>query len=453
MFREPTWRVPAAIRLAASAVSMNPLAHQLTLWRRDLHAHPELGLREYRTAARVCDVLSALPDCVIRVGPEAVSAAACHGAPTPAEATAARAEAIAAGANPKWVDMMGEGLTGVVAEWTFPQPGPTLAFRVDMDALPVTESGAATHAPLREGFASQQNGRMHACGHDGHTAIGLGLASMIADRSAKENWGGRLRIIFQPAEESCAGAAPMVAAGAVDDVDYFIAGHLGISAGETGLVSCGTHGLLATTKMDLVLRGVAAHAGIKPHEGRNALLAAASLTLQLHAISRHGGGDSRVNVGVLRAGSGRNVIADTAELAFEVRGTTTEVNEFMTAEARRIIDATALAYDVTAELLIAGSAQSGQCDPALKRVVREAAESLPQTRKVVDSLELGGSEDATYFMNAVQARGGQATYLLIGSALAAGHHHPAFDFDEKSLLHGVELYVAIASRLLSRASV
>jgi aminobenzoyl-glutamate utilization protein A len=157
-----------------------------------------------------------------------------------------------------------------------------------------------------------------------------------------------------------------------------------------------------------------------------------------------------VNVGVLRAGSGRNVIADRAELELEVRGTTTEINEFMAAEARRIIDATALAHGVTAQVKVVGAAQSGICDPELKRVVREAAESLPQTRKVVDSLEMAGSEDATFFMNAVQARGGKATYLLIGSALAAGHHHPSFDFEEAALLHGVELYAAIARRLLSR---
>jgi aminobenzoyl-glutamate utilization protein A len=429
---------------------MNSLAKQLSAWRRDLHAHPELGWHEFRTAARVCEVLSALPGCRLRVGPAAVAPAERLGAPSAVESAAARAEAIAAGANPRWVEAMGDGLTGVVAEWTFPRPGPTIAFRVDMDALPVTEANSTTHLPRHDGFASQHDGRMHACGHDGHTSIGLGFASLVESRAAKENWGGQLRIIFQPAEEGCCGAAPMVAAGAVEGVDYFIAGHLGISASETGLVSCGTEGLLATTKFDVVLRGVAAHAGIKPHEGRNALLAAASLTLQLHAITRHGGGDSRVNVGVLRAGSGRNVIADRAELELEVRGTTTAINEFMAAEARRIIDATALAHGITAQVKVVGAAQSGTCDPELKRVVREAAESLPQTRKVVDSLAMGGSEDATFFMNAVQARGGKATYLLIGSALAAGHHHPSFDFEESALLHGVELHAAIARRLLSR---
>ena len=427
---------------------MTDLAAQLIDWRRDFHAHPELGFHEYRTAAEVCDVLAKLPGCTVRVGRQVMQPEGCMNAPTPAAAAEARAEALAAGANPRWVDAMGDGLTGVTAEWTFARPGPTLAFRVDMDALPVTESAAAAHLPTRAGFVSRRHGRMHACGHDGHTAIGLGLASLVSRHAAK--WGGRLRIIFQPAEEGCCGAAAMVKAGVVDDVDYFVAGHLGTSATETGMISCGSGGFLATTKMDVTLRGIAAHAGMKPHEGRNALLAAATLTLQLHAITRHGAGDSRVNVGQLTAGAGRNIIADHAELKLEVRGATTEINDFMTAEARRIIDAVANMHDVTAEVTIVGAAEGAKCDPALKEIVRAAAESLPQTRRVVDSLDMPGSEDASLFMNKVQARGGQATYLLIGSALAAGHHHPTFDFDENALLHGVELYAAIADRILSR---
>ncbi len=427
---------------------MADLNAQLIRWRRDLHAHPELGFLEYRTAAKICDVLAALPGCTVRTGPEAMSAADRLGAPAPATCAAARAEALAAGANPAWVERMGDGLTGVVAEFTFARPGPTVAFRVDIDALPVTEGAAPAHVPAREGFISQRPGRMHACGHDGHTAIGLGLASIAAARA--KDWSGKLRIIFQPAEEGCSGAAGMVAAGAVRDVDYFIAGHLGTTANETGVISCGTGAFLATTKMDVIFHGVAAHAGMKPHEGRNALLAAATLTLQLHALTRHGAGNSHVNVGEFHAGSGRNVIADRAELKMEVRGATTEINDFMTAEARRIIEATATMHGVRAEIIPIGAAQGARCDPELKAIVRAAAETLPQTKRVVDSLDLGASEDATLFMNAVQNRGGKATYLLIGSALAAGHHHPNFDIDEAALPHGLALYEAIAERILGR---
>lgn len=422
------------------------LSEQLVRWRRDFHSFPELGFCEYRTAAKVCGVLAALPGCTVRVGSEVMEPAARIGVPPPDEIAAARTEALAMGADPAWVARMEDGMTGVVAEWTFPRPGPTVVFRADLDALPVTESAGPGHRPAREGFASRHRGRMHACGHDGNTAIALGLATVAATKSA--NWGGRLRIIFQPAEEGCRGGASMVAAGVVRDADYFIASHVGTAAKELGLVSCAVSGWLATTKFDVVLRGRAAHAGLAPHAGRNALLAAATITLQLHALARHGDGSSRVNVGVLRAGTGRNIIADRAELKLEVRGATTAINEFMTAEARRVIAAGAELHGVQAEVSVAGAAEGAVCDSKLAAVVRAAASESPATRRVVDSLESTGSEDATFFLNAVQARGGAGTYVLVGSPLAAGHHEPEFDFDEAALAHGVSLHTAIADRLL-----
>lgn len=422
------------------------LSEQLVRWRRDFHAHPELGFCEYRTAAKVCGVLESLPGCAVRVGRETMDPAARAGLPSAAEMAAARAEALALGADPKWVARMDEGLTGVVAEWTFARPGPTVVFRADMDALPVTESSAATHRPACEGFASRHLGRMHACGHDGNTAVALGLATMVAQRRA--DWGGRLRIIFQPAEEGCRGGPSMIAAGVVRDADYFIASHLGTSAKESGLVSCSVRGWLATTKLDVVLHGKAAHAGLAPQDGRNALLAAATIVVQLHALPRHAGGDSRVNVGVLKAGTGRNIIADRAELKLEVRGATTEINDFMESEARRIIAAAAEMHGVRAEISVAGAAQGAACDAKLPPVVRAAALEVPATRRVVDMLDTSGSEDATFFINAVQARGGSATYVLVGTPLAAGHHEPDFDFDEASLTHAVALHTGIADRLL-----
>lgn len=426
---------------------MTALSSQLVRWRRDFHAFPELGFCEFRTAASICETLTALPGCVVRVGQEVMVTEGRMGVPLPEELARARTAALAAGAAKAWVERMADGLTGVVAEWTFSRPGPTLAFRVDIDALPIAESAAPAHEPARHGFASRCAGRMHACGHDGHTAIGLGLASLVPQRSA--GWGGRLRLIFQPAEEGCCGAASMVARGVVDDVDYFVAGHLGTAANRTGLISTGITDALAITKLDVTLHGVAAHAGMKPNEGRNALLAAATLVLNLHAISRHADGDTRVNVGELHAGSGRNVIADRADLRLEVRGHTTAINNYMTAEAHRIIAAAAAMHGVRADVRLAGAAEGARCDDALKNLVRQAARSLRQTTEVVDALPLKASEDATIFMNAVQQRGGQATYVLIGANLAAGHHHPAFDFDESALVHGVELYAALADRILS----
>ncbi len=422
------------------------LSEQLVRWRRDFHAHPELGFCEYRTAAKVCGVLTGLSGCTVRVGREVMDPAACVGMPPASEIAAARAEALSLGADRAWVERMGDGLTGVVAEWDFSRPGPTVVFRADLDALPVTESTAATHRPACEGFASKHIGRMHACGHDGNTAVALGLAAMVAEKSA--GWGGRLRIVFQPAEEGCRGGPSMIAAGVVRDADYFVASHLGTSAKEAGLVSCSVRGWLATTKLDVVLHGKAAHAGLAPQEGRNALLAAATIVVQLHALPRHADGASRVNVGVLKAGTGRNIIADRAELKLEVRGATTAINDFMTAEARRIIAAAAEMHGVRAEVSVAGVAQGGACDAKLQPIVRAAALDVPATRRVVDWLETSGSEDATFFINAVQARGGSATYVLVGTPLAAGHHEPDFDFDETALAHAVAVHTGIADRLL-----
>lgn len=118
-------------------------------------------------------------------------------------------------------------------------------------------------------------------------------------------------MIFQPAEEGTRGAKSMVEAGVVDDVDFFTAVHIGtgVPAGE---LVCGSDSFMATSKLDVTFRGVASHAGAKPEDGRNALLAAAQAALGLYAIPRHSEGSSRINVGVLQAGTGRNVIADRA---------------------------------------------------------------------------------------------------------------------------------------------
>ena len=422
------------------------LREKVVHWRRDFHRHPELGYREYRTAARVCEVLAAIPGCTVRVGRDVMDPAALMNPPSAEEFAAARTEAIAHGANPAWVARMGDGLTGVVAEFNFARPGPTLAFRVDMDALPILESAEAAHAPTREGFASTHAGRMHACGHDGHTAIGLGLASLVPAQAAQ--WAGKLKIVFQPAEEGCCGAKAMVAAGVFADVDALVCGHLGTGATRAGLIACGTDAFLATTKFDVEYRGRAAHAGLAPQDGRNALLAAATFALQLHALPRHTGGETRANAGTLTAGSGRNVIADRALIEAEVRGTTAAVNRFMTDEAFRVARSAAEMFGVTCDIRIVGEAGSAPCDASLKAIVRAAAESLSATREVVDTLPLGASEDATLMMEAVQTRGGTATYLQIGTALPAGHHHPRFDIEESALWHGVELYAAIAGRVL-----
>ena len=301
--------------------------------RRDLHKHPELGLTEFRTASLVAQRLSEL-GLRVQLGREVMDSASRVGLPPEAELDRAYRRAEAEGAPAAFLPALAGGHTAVVGTLTGAAPGPVVALRVDMDALPILEDDTQAHLPAREGFGSIHPGLMHACAHDGHTAIGLAVAEVLS--GVKDRLHGTVKFIFQPAEEGGRGALPMVKAGVVDDVDHFIAIHLG-----TGVPSRTFRpdvlGHLASAKLDVTFRGRAAHAGGNPDEGRNALLGAATAVLGLYGISRHHAGRSRVNVGTLRAGSGRNVIADEAVLQMEVRGETAEITDYMLKRAEAVL--------------------------------------------------------------------------------------------------------------------
>ena len=328
------------------------LKQQLIAWRRDFHRYPEQGFLEIRTASRIAAELARL-GYRLRLGRDVMSEAAIMGKPDAATTATHAAWARAHGADPAWFDALKDGYTAVVADWDSGKPGPTTVLRVDMDALPIDESDAPDHLPQRRGFRSENPGSMHACGHDGHSAIGLAVATLIAANRAALC--GTIRLIFQPAEEGVRGGKALVAAGVVDDADYFIALHLGLGVPQRSFVA-GAGGFLASSKLDITYRGVAAHAGGAPQDGKNALLAAASAALNLHAIPRHSAGASRINVGELHAGSGRNIIADHATLKIETRGANASVNDYLEAEARRIIAGAAQMYGVEAEIRLAGQA-------------------------------------------------------------------------------------------------
>ena len=417
------------------------LKQQLIAWRRDFHRHPEQGFLEMRTASIVADELARL-GYRLRMGREVMDSRAIMGKPD-AQTTAAHAAwAQANGAVATYLNALQDGYTAVVADWDSGKPGPTTALRVDMDALPIHESDAAEHRPQALGFRSENPGSMHACGHDGHTAIGLAVATLLAEN--RDALCGKIRLIFQPAEEGVRGAKSLVEAGVVDDVDNFIAIHLGIGVPQRSFVA-GAGGFLASSKLDVTYRGVAAHAGGAPQDGKNALLAAASAALNLHAIPRHSAGASRINVGELHAGSGRNIIADHATLKIETRGANASVNDYLETEARRIIAGAAQMYGVEAEIRLAGQAIDCRPSPALAaQLARLAADSPHFDHIQAEDHNARGSEDATWYMQRVQARGGEATYCLIGCELAAGHHHARFDINEDALLAATDiLYRAI----------
>lgn len=417
---------------------------QLINWRRDFHQHPELGFLEMRTATKVADELDKL-GYDIKIGREVMNPDFTMGKPTQEETAAHYDWAKENGAVLEYLDKVADGYTGIAATLDTGIDGPTVVFRVDMDALPIYESEESSHFPLQEGFRSINND-MHACGHDVHTSIGLGLATLLMENKAELK--GTIKILFQPAEEGTRGARSMVEAGVVDDADFFIASHIGTGVPFNHFLAS-NNGFLATTKLDVSFKGVSSHAGGQPEEGKNAMLAAANAVINLNAIPRHSGGATRINVGELHAGSGRNVIADSASLKIETRGTTSELNDYMKQYAESIIKGAAQMFQVDYTIETVGEGKSAKGSTELARVLAEAADSENLVTELEEN-KPSGSEDATFFINRVQEQGGQASYCIFGTELAAGHHNEKFDVNEDSMISAVQTLFKSAVRLTNK---
>ena len=247
---------------------------RLVALRREFHRHPEPAWREFWTTARIVEELEAIGVDELSVGRDALSVDDRIAVPD-ADAFEEWADRARDRGVPEDVldDMMG-GFTGCVAVVECGD-GPTVGLRVDIDGLPQTESTADAHLPAREGFRSETSA-MHACGHDGHATLGLGVLEAIRDSS----FSGTLKVFFQPAEEVIGGGKPMAESEHVVDLDYLYAVHLGLNH-PTGEVVAGIDGFLAVEHADVEFTGKPAHAGDKPEEGRNAVQAMAAATQNL----------------------------------------------------------------------------------------------------------------------------------------------------------------------------
>ncbi len=414
------------------------LADRLVKDRRDFHRYAETGWTEFRTASLIGRRLADL-GWEVAAGREVIDAEARMGLPERDVLAAAWDRALSQGGDPAFLEALRGGFTGIVGVLRA-GGGPTVGLRFDIDALPLKESRTPEHRPFAEGFASVNVGATHACGHDGHVAIGLGVASVLAQ--VVDLLQGTVKLIFQPAEEGVRGAKSMVTAGVVDDVDAIVALHL-ISGWPTGQLAVGRNSYLATDKFDARITGRAAHAGGSPQLGQNALLAAATAVLNLYAIARHSTGATRINVGHLIAGDGRNVIPPSALLLIETRGETSALNDYMYTAAVRILESAAAMYDCELEIRAMGAAQSATCDPALTAHISQLTEGLAELR-MVERRPGAGSEDYTYMMRRVQARGGLATAIGLGADFGGyGHHTPEFDFDEAALALAVKLLTGV----------
>lgn len=411
------------------------LEKKVLFYRRDFHKHPETAWSEFRTASLIAEYLYKMGYKDLLFGSSIFDFTSVMGRPDENIIDHHIGRAIRQGAIKEWIDKM-ERHPGVMAVLDTKRSGPTVTLRFDLDAVDITETKDPAHRPVKEGFASVHDGAMHACGHDGHAAMGLGIAELIIEHS--NSLTGTYKLIFQPAEEGVRGAKAMADKGILDDCDYFIAIHLGMSH-PTGKVTAGAQGFLCTTKFDVRYTGVSAHAGAAPENGRNALLAACAAALNMHAIAPHGKGISRINVGVLQAGEGRNVVPPNAFMKVETRGATEEIETYMYSRAREIIDGAAKMYGVESVVYETGAATTARSSNKIVDIIANEAVKVDGITEIEKTAAAEGSDDATWMMKRVQNLGGQATYILVGSNLTAGHHNEYFDFDERSLFIGVDL--------------
>ena len=399
--------------------------------RRDLHRRPEPAWCEFYTTARIVEELERIGVDEIHLGPDVHAEGERMAVPPEAELQEWYERALEAGADPDVLADLEGGSTGAVAVLEKGE-GPTVGLRVDIDGLPREEADDDDHLPAREGFRSENPGAMHACGHDAHATLGIGVLEAIAE----SDFEGTFKVFFQPAEEQVGGGKAMAESGHLDDVDYLLAVHIGLEH-PTGEVVAGIDDFLAVWGFHAAFEGEPAHAGGQPNQGRNAVQAMATAIGNLYAIPRHADGPTRVNAGEVGGGTASNIIPEHAFIEGEARGETTELKDYTVEKAQRVLENAAEMHDCELTITDRGEAPSAESDEALVEIGYEAAGEIDgvEERKRRDSL--GGSEDATYLMEYVQDRGGKASYVTVGTDHPGGHHTATFDVDEASIPIGV----------------
>lgn len=414
--------------------------------RRDFHRYPEIGWTEFRTASIIARRLFEL-GFDVKLGRDVIKDEDRMGLPSEEELEFHYHRALDQGADEVYVKPLKGGFTGVVGALDLGD-GPTIALRFDIDALKISEHKGEEHLPYKFKFSSINDNVMHACGHDCHAAIGLGVAETLSKFKEQIKGAGKIKLIFQPAEEGVRGAKSMVGSGVLDDVDYVIGSHIGLKASDT--LVCADNGFMATSKFDVSFKGLASHAGGAPNEGKNSMLAACTAVLNLNAMARHRDGGSRINVGRLVSGTDRNIIPEESFMKIETRGETTGINQYYREYALRIIENSAKMHDVDYELKFMGEALSGACSTELASRVQDIGTTLGCFNNIVfASKESGGSEDYTYMMNRVQENGGQGVYFTVGTDTKGGHHNSLFDVNEQDLIKAVKIFTLLTVDLLN----
>ena len=382
------------------------LQGEMSRLRRIIHANPELSFREYQTAALVADTLAEIGGYTIRTQ---------------------------------------VGKTGVVAD--LGDSGPLLAIRADMDALPILE---ANDAP----YCSCNPGVMHACGHDAHTAILLGVAHLLRQSYADDKWAGRVRLLFQPSEEDVdenyiSGATAMMNDGALAGVDAVIALHVSSDKPSGRFMFQDGPSLAAVDSFDAWIRGDGAH-GAYPHTGSDPIFMLAPILTALYAIPSRRINPlypSVVSVGQVSGGATTNVIPNEVLLRGTLRSLLPDVREQLWADvenALRLSEVMGGSY----ELEIVKGYPPMINDAEANGWMRQAAADLLGQDVVINTQFGMGAEDFAYMTQ--QAKGAM---FMLGAALPDGparHHHTSiFDIDEAVLTSGAAVLAETARRFVT----
>ncbi|WP_435194142.1 amidohydrolase [Natronomonas sp. EA1] len=410
--------------------TINPRLREL---RREFHEHPEPGWCEFQTTARLVRELERIGVDELAVGPEAYDPADRMAVPDDETLDEWHERARINGVDADLLELMEGGNTGAIAVLEQGE-GPTVGLRVDIDGLYIEESIEDEHEPAAEGFRSNIEGTMHACGHDAHMTWGLAVTEAILE----SDFSGRLVVFFQPAEEVSGGGAPMAKSEYAADLDYLFAVHIGLDH-PTGTVVAGIEKPLAMAHVDVDIQGTSAHAGKAPQDGDNAMQALGAAIQNVYGIPRHADGMTRVNVGRVEGGTASNVIAEDVHAVAEVRGETTALMEYVLDELTRTFDGAAAMHGCEATVDVVSKSPRADSDPELVDVVAEAARGVTGVEMVTPTADFGASEDATFLMERVQEEGGLACYCIVGTDHPTSHHTPTFDVDERSLPIGVDV--------------
>ncbi len=375
--------------------------------RRDLHQHPELAFQEVRTAGIVADRLRALGVEDVRTG------------------------------------IAQTGVTGLIRGAQ--GDGKTVLLRADMDALPILEENEVD-------YVSQNPGVMHACGHDAHTAMLLGVTRLLLDR--RDDFAGTVKVLFQPAEESPPGGAkPMIEAGVLEDppVDAVFGIHVAQEhpVGEIRLRP--GPAMAAADRFTIRIRGKGGH-GARPQSTIDPIVIGAHIVTALQTLvsrSVDPTEEAVVTVGVFKAGEAFNVIPDTAELGGTVRTFTPENRDLLEERIGTLARGIAQAMGAEIDYAYTRGYPATVNDSEMTELVREEAAKVVGADHVVESPLIMGAEDFSYFL---EARPG--AFWFVGSknperGLVWGHHHPKFDLDEAAMAIGMESMASVALRYLS----